>query len=56
MAELSKTYDPKATEERWYEFWLKGGYFHADERRDARDACPGVGLLFRRGQRPVHGR
>ena len=32
MTELSKTYNPKATEERWYEFWLQGGYFHADEQ------------------------
>ena len=31
MAELSKTYDPAATEQRWYEAWLAGGYFHADE-------------------------
>ncbi len=31
MAELAKTYDPKATEERWYASWLAGGYFHADE-------------------------
>ena len=34
MSELSKTYDPQATEEKWYSFWLAGGYFHADERRD----------------------
>ena len=31
MAELAKTYDPSATEQRWYEFWLRGGFFHADE-------------------------
>jgi valyl-tRNA synthetase len=31
MAELPKTYDPKSTEQRWYEAWLKAGYFHADE-------------------------
>jgi valyl-tRNA synthetase len=35
MAELPKTYDPKITERRWYEAWLAGGYFHADEH-DAR--------------------
>jgi valyl-tRNA synthetase len=34
MAELSKVYDPKAVEERWYQFWLDGNYFHADEARD----------------------
>ena len=31
MAELAKTYDPTATEQRWYDAWLAGGYFHADE-------------------------
>ncbi|MEO8602544.1 MAG: valine--tRNA ligase [bacterium] len=34
MAELPKTYDPKTTEQRWYDFWLAGNYFHADETRD----------------------
>ena len=33
MAELAKTYDPQITEQRWYDFWLAGGYFHADETR-----------------------
>ena len=27
--ELAKTYDPKGIEERIYESWLAGGYFHA---------------------------
>ena len=31
MAELAKTYDPSVTEQRWYQAWLDGGYFHADE-------------------------
>jgi valyl-tRNA synthetase len=31
MAELAKTYDPSATEQRWYRFWLEGGFFRADE-------------------------
>jgi valyl-tRNA synthetase len=31
MAELAKTYDPAATEQRWYQTWLEGRYFHADE-------------------------
>jgi valyl-tRNA synthetase len=31
MAELPKTYDPAVTEQRWYDAWLAGGYFHADE-------------------------
>lgn len=29
MSELSKAYDPKEAEERWYPFWEKNGYFHA---------------------------
>ncbi len=31
MTELSKVYDPSATEQRWYDVWLRAGYFHADE-------------------------
>jgi len=31
MAELAKTYDPKATEQRWYDAWLAAGYFHAGD-------------------------
>ncbi len=29
--ELTKAYEPKSVEERWYAFWLEKGYFHADE-------------------------
>ncbi len=28
--ELRKAYDPKEVEEKWYQFWLEKGYFHAD--------------------------
>lgn len=28
---LDKSYEPKRTEQKWYEFWLEKGYFHADE-------------------------
>ncbi len=28
--ELAKTYDPKEVEDRIYDFWLSGGYFHAE--------------------------
>jgi len=28
--ELAKIYDPKEVEDRIYEFWTKGGYFHAE--------------------------
>ncbi|HUV06012.1 MAG TPA: valine--tRNA ligase [Armatimonadota bacterium] len=27
---LPKVYDPKAVEPKWYEYWLKQGYFHAE--------------------------
>jgi len=27
--QLEKTYDPKQVEERWYQFWIEKGYFHA---------------------------
>lgn len=28
--ELSKTYDPVKVEEKWYDYWLDQGFFHAD--------------------------
>ena len=31
--ELNKTYDPKDIEDRLYEKWEKGGYFHAEVDR-----------------------
>ena len=34
MKELSKTYDPKQVEDRTYQFWLDGGYFHAEPNPD----------------------
>ena len=30
MKELEKTYDPAAIEDRLYEKWLNGKYFHAE--------------------------
>ena len=27
--QLDKTYDPKAVEARWYDLWIRQGYFHA---------------------------
>ncbi|HEU4500702.1 MAG TPA: class I tRNA ligase family protein, partial [Nitrospira sp.] len=27
--QLDKTYDPKAVEARWYQFWTERRYFHA---------------------------
>ncbi|MCR5293631.1 MAG: valine--tRNA ligase [Lachnospiraceae bacterium] len=32
--ELAKTYDPKGLEDRLYEKWMKGGYFHAEVNPD----------------------
>ena len=29
---LPKHYDPKLVEDRWYDFWMRGGYFHADAK------------------------
>ena len=28
--EIAKIYDPKQVENKWYDFWLKKNYFHAD--------------------------
>ena len=28
--ELAKVYDPSEVEDRLYDFWLKGNYFHAE--------------------------
>ena len=33
MADLNKTYDPAAVEDKWYGIWEERGYFHADETR-----------------------
>jgi valyl-tRNA synthetase len=30
IQEIPKQYDPKDAQERWYDFWVKGGYFHSD--------------------------
>jgi len=32
--ELEKVYDPKQVEDRTYDFWLKGNYFHAEVEPD----------------------
>ena len=32
--ELAKLYDPKIVEEKTYDFWLKGDYFHAKRQAD----------------------
>lgn len=30
--EIAKIYDPKQVENKWYAFWLKQKYFHADAK------------------------
>ncbi|MFD1957659.1 valine--tRNA ligase [Paenibacillus thailandensis] len=33
--EMPTTYDPKAAEQKWYDYWMQGGYFEAGKRPDA---------------------
>ncbi|WP_274649944.1 valine--tRNA ligase [Paenibacillus humicola] len=35
MAGMPTTYDPKASEAKWHDYWLKGNYFEAGKRPDA---------------------
>ncbi len=32
---MPTTYDPKAAEQKWYDYWMKGGYFQAGRLPDA---------------------
>lgn len=34
--EMPTTYDPKAAESKWYEYWMKSGFFKAGSRPDAK--------------------
>jgi len=36
---LGKVYDPHATEERWYRYWLDGGFFHAEVDKNKEPFC-----------------
>src|SRR5271170_177030 len=38
-AELPKQYDPQDAQERWYQFWLDKGYFHADPSSGRKPYC-----------------
>ena len=40
--ELAKTYDPKGIEERLYQKWVDGGYFHAKVRSGVRNHSPSL--------------
>ena len=31
---LNQSYNPLEIEEKWYDFWMKEGFFHADEHSD----------------------
>ncbi|MGE5554500.1 MAG: valine--tRNA ligase [Betaproteobacteria bacterium] len=39
MNELSKTYDPRQVEQKWYDFWLAGRYFHAEPNPKRKPYC-----------------
>ena len=36
MTDMPTQYDPQHTERKWYEYWLKGDYFRAGQRPDAK--------------------
>ncbi|NLY75321.1 MAG: valine--tRNA ligase [Firmicutes bacterium] len=36
---LPKVYDPRAVEEKWYQFWLKQNYFHAETEGEGEPFC-----------------
>ncbi len=37
--EIPKQYDPKDAQDRWYGFWLRNGYFHADPSSEKPPYC-----------------
>lgn len=39
MKDLPKTYDPQAVEQKWYDFWLSGRYFHAEPNPRKKPYC-----------------
>jgi valyl-tRNA synthetase len=39
MTELSKAYEPKLVEEKWYTFWEEGGFFKADPNSGKEPYC-----------------
>lgn len=34
--EMPTTYDPKAAEQKWYRYWMEGGFFKAGQNKDAK--------------------
>lgn len=35
QTEMPTTYDPKSAEQKWYRYWMEGGFFKAGQRQDA---------------------
>ena len=43
MKELAKQYDPSQVEDRIYQFWQDGGYFHTEadpDKKPTPSSCP----------------
>ena len=36
METMEKVYNPKLFEKKWYEYWEKNNYFHADEENEGK--------------------
>ena len=36
---LATVYDPRKVEEKWYQFWVKRDYFHAEVRPEDQPYC-----------------
>ena len=41
---IPKVYDPKSFEKKWYEYWEKNGFFHAEVDKSKKP----YSILFRR--------
>src|SRR4051794_15072954 len=39
ISNLPKQYDPKDAQDRWYDFWVQNGYFHADPESPKAPYC-----------------
>ena len=53
--ELDKKYDPGQVEDRIYDFWLSGGYFHAEPDPDKKPYTIVIPPPWPRGQPPPPG-
>ena len=50
--ELAKTYDPQEVEDRIYDFWLNGGYFHATVDPEKKPISPANFIWDMRWMKP----